>query len=347
MTKIHVEASGCYDVTVECGIIERIGEETAKLIRPCKAVIVSDEKVFPLYGETVTRSLECAGFEVLHFIHKNGENAKSLSVYSALQSFLCDHHTSRSDALFALGGGVTGDLAGFAAATYQRGIAFVQIPTTLLASVDSSVGGKTAVNLPSAKNQIGCFYQPKAVFCDPEVLRTLSAGDYRCGCAEVIKYGVLGSAELFEALENADIRTQEEYVISHCVKMKRDIVKVDELDNGVRRTLNLGHTIGHAVEKCSDFGISHGDAVAIGLAAVIRGAAKRGICTEHDRDRVIALLKRYDLPTELCFPHDALLEACRADKKISGGKIHLIVPECIGKCRIIPMEIEEIQGWLQ
>lgn len=346
MTRVHVEASGSYDVTVECGIINRIGEEAAKLIKPCKAVVVSGEKVFPLHGDTVVRSLESAGFEVLNFIHKSGEGAKNLEVYGELQNFLCENRISRSDVLFALGGGVTGDLTGFAAATYQRGMAFVQIPTTLLAMVDSSVGGKTAINLAAAKNQVGCFYQPKAVFCDPDVLKTLSAEDYRCGCAEVIKYGVLGNAEFFAEIAENDIRSQEEYVISTCIKMKRDIVKVDEFDNGLRRLLNLGHTIGHAVEKCSNFEISHGDAVAMGLAAIMRGAVSRGICSADDCGKVIDVLKKYGLPTEFCFSSHELFEACKSDKKISGGKMHLIVPEKIGKCRIIPIEIDEIQSWL-
>lgn len=346
MTVIRVEASGSYDVTVECGIINRVGQEAAKLFKPCRAVIVSGEKVFPIYGEAVAKSLESAGFEVLSFIHKSGEGAKNLEVYGELQNFLCENRISRSDVLFALGGGVTGDLTGFAAATYQRGMAFVQIPTTLLAMVDSSVGGKTAINLAAAKNQVGCFYQPKAVFCDPEVLKTLSAEDYRCGCAEVIKYGVLGNAEFFAEIEETDIRKQEEHVISTCVEMKRDIVKVDEFDNGLRRLLNLGHTIGHAVEKCSEFEINHGDAVAMGLAAIMRGAAERGICSPEDCYRVIDVLKKYNLPTELCFGSHELFEACKVDKKISGGRMHLIVPEEIGKCRIIPIEIDEIQSWL-
>ena len=347
MTTIHVDASGSYDVTVECGILDRIGEESAKLVKPCRAVIVSGEKVFPLYAEKVVNSLENAGFEVLTFIHKSGEGAKSLATFGELQSFLCENHISRSDVLFALGGGVTGDLTGFAAATYQRGIAFIQIPTTLLACVDSSVGGKTAINLAAYKNQVGCFYQPKAVFCDPDVLSTLSDEDYRCGCAEVIKYGVLSDAEFFEMLAESDIRENEEYVISRCVEMKRDVVQADEFDNAQRRLLNLGHTIGHAVEKCSDFAISHGDAVAIGTAAIMRGAAKRGICSDSDCARVIEVLKKHGLPTELCFECDELFEACKSDKKIADSKMHLVVPEKIGSCRIISIEIDEIKSWLQ
>lgn len=335
MSTIRVSASRDYDVTVSRGILNKVGEKAAELIAPCKAIIVSGEKVFPLYGEIVKSSLESAGFEVLCFVHETGEGAKSLETFGKLQNFLCENHVSRTDLLIALGGGVTGDLTGFAAATYQRGIAFVQIPTTLLAAVDSSVGGKTAINLPAGKNQVGCFYQPIAVFCDPDTLRTLPPEEYRCGCAEIIKYGVLGDAEFFGFLEKNDIRKNEEYIISHCVEMKRDIVQADEFDNGTRKLLNLGHTIGHAVEKLSDFKVSHGDAVAIGMASVMHKNA--------DSDRVISLLEKYDLPTVCPYGADDVAAACMADKKIEHGILQLIVPEHIGKCQIVPTEINELK----
>ena len=339
MTRVHINASREYEVIVERGILSRIGDEAKKLISPCKAVIVSGEKVFPIYGKTLKRSLEDAGFEILSFVHPSGESAKSLECFGALQSFLCENHVGRTDALFALGGGVTGDLTGFAAATYQRGIAFFQIPTTLLAAVDSSVGGKTAINLPEGKNQVGAFYQPTAVFCDPDTLSTLPPEQYRCGCAEVIKYGVLGDAEFFDFLEKNGIRENEEKVIAHCVKMKRDIVEKDEFDNGVRKLLNLGHTVGHAVEKLSGFSISHGDAVAIGMATVMSG--------NEDESRLVSLLRKYELPTACPYGADEIAEACMADKKIEHGKLQLIVPERIGSCRIVPTEITELKSWLK
>ncbi|MCF0138096.1 MAG: 3-dehydroquinate synthase [Oscillospiraceae bacterium] len=346
MTRVHVAASGCYDIIIERGILSRVGAESAGLLRSEKAVIVSGERVFPLWGETLRASLESAGFEVLCYIHETGETAKSLESYGALLNFLSEKQVHRTDCLFALGGGVTGDLTGFAAATYQRGMPFIQIPTTLLAMVDSSVGGKTAVNLPSAKNQVGCFYQPRAVFCDPEVLKTLPQEEYRCGCAEVIKYGVLGDGDFFSMLSERDFRGDEEPVIARCVEMKRDIVEADEFDLGQRRLLNLGHTLGHAAEKCSGFALPHGDAVAMGLAAVMRQAAARGICSSADCERVIETLKKYGLPTELAFGKKELFEACRADKKIANGKMHLIVPEKPGACRIIAMDTEELRSWI-
>lgn len=347
MRRVHIAASESYDVLIGHGLLQQVGEESAKLIKPCRAMIVSEKKIFALYGAALQHSLEQAGFTVFRFLHAGGEGAKSLAVFGELQNALCENRFSRSDAIFALGGGVTGDLAGFAAATYQRGIAFFQVPTTLLAAVDSSVGGKTAVNLPAAKNQVGCFYQPKAVFCDMDTLRTLSETEYRCGCAEVIKYGVLGDAAFFDALEQTDIRAQEEDVIAHCVEMKRDLVQKDEFDKGQRRLLNFGHTIGHAVEKCSGYAVTHGDAVAIGMVMILRGAVRHGICSKADCDRVVAVLEKYHLPTACSDSAEALFEACMADKKIGGGKMHLVVPNAIGSCTILSMEMDEFRNWLK
>ena len=347
MRRIHIAASTPYDVVIDCGLLHRAGEESAGLMRPCRAVIVSEEQIFALHGAALQRSLERAGFEVFRFFHPGGEASKSLAVFGALQSFLCAHHFSRSDAVFALGGGVTGDLAGFAAATYQRGIPFVQVPTTLLAAVDASVGGKTAVNLPEGKNQVGCFYQPRAVFCDRDTLQTLSDEAYRCGCAEVIKYGVLGDRAFFDSLAQTPIRAQEEQVIARCVAMKRDLVQEDEFDTGRRRLLNVGHTVGHAVEKCSGYAVSHGDAVAIGMATVMRGAVRHGLCCKEDCARLLSVLEKYRLPTTCDIPADALLEACMADKKTAGGKLHLVVPRAIGQCTVIPMDKEALRTWLE
>ena len=346
MISIPVSASTDYNVLIERGLIARVGEETSKLTKPAKAVIVSGPNTYPLYGETVTASLEGAGFEVLHFIHQGGEPAKSLETYGKLLNFLCDSHVSRSDILVALGGGVTGDLAGFAAATYLRGISFVQIPTTLLAAVDSSVGGKTAINLNSGKNQAGCFYQPIAVFCDPDTLKTLPDADYRCGCAEIVKYGVLAGGELFDTVSSGGIKQSEEADIASCVKIKSDIVNEDEFDRGTRMLLNLGHSIGHAVEKCSGYAAHHGDAVAVGMAMIARAAADKGFCSTDCRDKIIDTLRKYGLPTETSFKAEELFEASKADKKISGGKMHLIVPEKIGSCRIESIDIDALRDWL-
>lgn len=347
MRSIHVTASREYDVLIERGLLDRAGAEIARVLpKARRAVIVCGERVSKLYAERLAASLRRAGVEPAEFCYPGGEQCKTLETYGTLLRFAAAEKLSRSDVIVALGGGVTGDLVGFAAATYQRGIPFVQIPTTLLAAVDSSIGGKTAVNLESGKNQVGCFYQPSLVLCDPDTLFTLPEEEYRNGCAEVIKYGVLGSEEFFSALERRSVREQLDEVIAQCVKMKRDIVAADEFDTGRRQLLNLGHSFGHAVEKCSDFSIAHGSAVAIGMAMMCRAAYKRGICDGSTLARLENILSAYALPDKTDFTADELYAAALSDKKISGGKINLIVPEQIGKCRIEAIPTEELRVWL-
>ncbi|MDD6503238.1 MAG: 3-dehydroquinate synthase, partial [Oscillospiraceae bacterium] len=243
-------------------------------------------------------------------------------------------------------GGVTGDVSGFAAATYQRGISYIQIPTTLLAAVDSSVGGKTAIDLPAGKNLAGAFYQPGLVLCDYDTLNTLPEEVFTDGCAEVIKYGVIWDADFFEQLKSP-IRPQIESVIARCVEIKRDVVQQDEFDTGIRGLLNFGHTIGHAVEKCSAYAVSHGSAVAIGMALMTKAAYLAGRCDEDCVDSVYAMLRQYGLPTRTEFAPDDLLAAMLSDKKRSGSKISLIVPERIGKCDIVKLPVEEMKAFLR
>ena len=313
---------------------------------PCRAAIISDTNVWPLYGERVRASLEKAGFSCVFYCFPAGEASKNLSTYSRLLSFLAGEHISRSDILIALGGGVCGDMAGFAAATFLRGLPFLQIPTSLLAMVDSSVGGKTAVDLPEGKNLVGAFHQPALVLCDPDLLQTLPEAVLRDGSAEVIKYGVLGNADFFRRLEEAPILAQAQVVIETCIGMKRDVVEADEFDTGERRKLNLGHSFGHAIEKCSRYGISHGLAVAAGMAIITRAAVKKGLCEEDALPRLLSLLEKTGLPTSTDFSARALAAAALSDKKMSGGRIHLIVPERIGRCRILPVPPEELGDWL-
>ena len=229
--------SAAYEVKIGTGLLDRLGEEVRSQTRAGRAMVVSGEHVFPLYGKRAVESLRKAGIKAEPLVFPSGEETKSLARYGELLNALTAFQMSRSDCLIALGGGVTGDLTGFAAATYQRGIAYVQVPTTLLAAVDSSVGGKTAVNLPAAKNQVGAFYQPAVVLCDTETLSTLPQRELRAGYAEVIKYGILGDADLFDTLQQGSF-TQEE-IIETCVRMKADIVAEDEHDFGRRRLLNL------------------------------------------------------------------------------------------------------------
>ena len=347
MQTIHVQASRSYDVLIGEGLLPKAGEKLAEVISPCRAVIVSDDNVFALYGETLRKSLQDAGFEPMEFVFPHGESSKNLSVYGELLETMCAARITRSDCIVALGGGVVGDLAGFAAATYQRGIAFAQIPTSLLAAVDSSVGGKTAVDLPSGKNQVGCFYQPSVVLCDTDTFKTLPEAEYRNGCAEIIKYAMIGSSELFAALEEKPVSEQYEAVVSRCVSMKRDFVEQDEFDRGLRMMLNFGHTFGHAVESCSQFAIAHGQAVAMGMAAITESAVKRGFCEEGTLEKLTELLKSYHLNAKIPYPAQELFLAAGSDKKSSGGSINLIVPQKIGCCTIEKIKKEELLGWLQ
>ena len=347
MKTVHVDASRQYDVFIENGLLDRIGCELRSLTGAKTAAVLSDDHVFPLYGLRIIQTLEQAGFLVRSFVVPFGERSKSLSTYGEVLRFLADNHVTRSDMLLALGGGVVGDLGGFAAATYLRGIDYVQVPTTLLAMVDSSVGGKTAVNLESGKNQVGCFYQPRAVFCDPETLSTLPQDQFECGSAEVIKYAVLGNASFFEELRKKPISEQIEHVIQICVEMKRDLVHQDEYDRGLRQLLNLGHSFGHAVEACSRFRVLHGQAVAIGMAIMARAACRKGFCTDQTANKIVEILKQYNLPTETEYPLDDMFASVGADKKLSADTMHLVVPIDIGKCSIEAVPLENVKEWMR
>jgi 3-dehydroquinate synthase len=347
MKTVNVTASKNYQVIIGAGLLQNIGATVATVVRPCKAAIVSDSNVYALYGQTVKSSLEAAGFEVVHFVFPAGEESKNGNVYLELLNFLAERHLTRSDCLIALGGGVVGDMTGFAAATYLRGIAYIQVPTTLLAAVDSSVGGKTAIDLPAGKNLAGAFYQPRLVLCDTDTLTTLPQDIFRDGCAEVIKYGVLYDPTLFAHLKANGLDFHRENVIARCVELKRDVVAEDEFDHGSRQKLNLGHTIGHGVEAQSHFSISHGKAVAIGMAIVSRAAAANGFCTNETKDEILSVLERFELPITTAYSAGQLYTSALSDKKRSGGTVNLIVPEAIGSCAIVPTAITDLESFIQ
>ena len=347
MKEVRVEASRSYSVYVQPGLIDSAGEYISSLIKGDTAVIVSDDNVSRLYGQRLRLSLEKSGFRVLEYVFPHGEKSKCMDVYIRLLEFLLENRLTRSDVIVALGGGVVGDLAGFAAATFQRGMGLIQIPTTLLAMVDSSVGGKTAVNLEHGKNQVGSFYQPYGVICDPETLDTLPEEEFLCGCAEVIKYAVLGSREFFDSLKGAGVRQNLEGVITACVEMKRDIVASDEFDTGRRMLLNLGHTVGHAVEACSGFTVLHGQAVAIGMAVISRAANRRGLLPDSDLHEILDILERFGLPTQTKYPALDLYRETLADKKSGSTHITLVVPRKIGSCELMKPEREEVLGWIE
>lgn len=277
MHRITVNTSVPYDVLIERGLLARLGELTARVLAPGRtAAILSDSNVWPLYGDAAAQSLKDAGFTTCHYVFPAGESSKTPETLVSFVEFLAESGLTRSDFVVALGGGVTGDMGGLAASLYQRGIDCVQVPTSLLAMVDSSVGGKTAVDLPQGKNLMGTFTQPRLVVCDPDVLRTLKPEVYNEGMAEVIKYGMFGNRKLLQQLSEDETDIAD--IIAVCVEMKRVVVDEDEKENGARQILNFGHTIGHAVERLSHFSIYHGEGVAIGMAVMTRGCVRLGCC---------------------------------------------------------------------
>lgn len=347
MKKIEVKASKNYTIHIGEGLLSSAGEIIKKTIGVCSAVIVTDNVVNLLYGNEVEKSLVKSGFSVSRYVIKSGEPSKDMNTLTRLLNFFASQNIARTDAVVALGGGVVGDIAGFAAAVYLRGIKLVQIPTTLLAAVDSSVGGKTAVNLEKGKNLAGAFYQPDVVICDYSTLSTLSHGVFADGCAEVIKYGMILDKEFFEFLQDNDIKNNLEHVISRCVTLKRDIVGNDEFEKDSRRLLNFGHTIGHAIEKCSKYKIPHGSAVAMGMVIVSRGAYKLGVCREDYSPEIARLLAKNSLPATCDFPAKQLYQAALADKKRKGSSIALVLPEEIGKCRVHEIGIDELLQFIE
>jgi len=346
MRSVTVSVSKEYNVLIGGGLLSRAGAITREVCGGEKAALVADDIVNGLYSGAVENSLRESGYATVKFVFPHGEQSKSPETYISLLNALTEAGLSRSDPVVALGGGVAGDLAGFAAATYLRGVPFVQIPTTVLAMVDSSIGGKTAINLPAGKNQAGAFYQPDAVICDYGTLKTLPEEIFRDGCSEIIKHAVILSAELFELLK-MPLEPQMEDIITWNIMIKRDTVAADERDTGIRQILNFGHTIGHGVEKHSGYSITHGSAVAIGMSVVSRGAFRMGVCGEDCHQEIVGALKRFELPYETDILPDKLIEAAFSDKKRSGKRINMILPEKIGKCVIKSFSLDEAADFIR
>lgn len=344
MRSVTVKTSATYKVLIGSGLLQKAGEAVKKVISPCKAAIVTDSTVVHLYEETVRKSLTEAGFSVCTFVFPAGEASKNMHTLSHLLEFLAKEEMTRTDMIVALGGGVTGDLAGFGAAVYLRGISFVQIPTTFLAAIDSSVGGKTAVDLEAGKNLAGAFYQPKLVLCDTDVLQTLPEVVFADGIAEALKYGVLGDAALFEKIAGGDFRQDLEEIIETCVSMKRDVVEEDEFDTGKRQLLNLGHTFGHAIEQKSHFQMTHGHAVAIGMHLIAKAAEAKGIAEKGTAAAIAKALEQNQLPKETEFSPTEVAEGTLRDKKRRGGTISFVFPKKIGACEIVKIPVEEVEA---
>ena len=324
--------------------LENIGIEVRKKLKGKNTVIVTDKNVEKLYLSKCRKSLEDAGVKTEVFVIEPGEESKSGETYLKLINFLAEIPLTRTDFLVALGGGVVGDLTGFAAATYLRGIEVVQVPTTVLAAVDSSVGGKTAINLKAGKNLAGAFHQPVLVVQDCSTFNTLPEEIYRDGMAEVIKYGIIEDEKLFEYLKDKD-KTEETIhtVVDKCVDIKRKFVEEDEFDRGIRQLLNFGHTIGHAIEKASDFEISHGNAVAKGMHMITKISAEKGWCDKNVSDEVDSILTTYGFDLNVPYEKDVLIDIMLSDKKRKGDYIDLVIPKRIGKCVLKRIDTKELR----
>jgi 3-dehydroquinate synthase len=343
MTSIRINASTRYDVSVGAGASERAADFIrSALPRVNKVAVVTDSNVDALHSSAVVSDLADAGLAPMKFTFPAGEKSKNLATYASLIDFLAGSRLDRTDIVLALGGGVTGDMAGFAAATYKRGIDFIQMPTTLLAMVDSSVGGKTGVDIAAGKNLVGAFHQPRAVFCDLRFLDTLPDEWRMDGMGEVLKYAVLRDQGLFGKLESAPLAPIGESEIASCIGMKRDIVEADEKESGVRKLLNLGHTFAHAIEKLSGFGISHGRAVATGIAMASRAAVKRGVLSGEDCSRIESLVSAMGYDAHVQFAAADIADAMLDDKKVEGGSIDLVLPHGIGCCAVCRTPLAEV-----
>ncbi|NRB09209.1 MAG: 3-dehydroquinate synthase [Richelia sp.] len=342
-----------YEIAIAPGNLERLGEYMADLKLGKKVLLVSNPTIFKHYGQKAIASLEAGGFKFVHHILPAGERYKTPSSIKKIYDAALANRLERSSTMVALGGGVIGDMTGFASATWLRGINFVQVPTSLLAMVDAAIGGKTGVNHPQGKNLIGAFHQPRLVLIDPDILQTLAAREFRAGMAEVIKYGIIWDAELFAQMENNKNLSQLGYIKSELMdfiltcscQAKADVVSKDEKEAGLRAILNYGHTIGHAVESLTGYTqVIHGEAVAIGMVAAGQIAMELGMWTKQDTQRQDALIQKAGLPTKLPDSLDinTIADTLQTDKKVKDGKVRFILPTQIGNVEIIdkiPTEI--------
>ena len=353
MEKIHVDLGAhAYDIEIEAGLLPTVGGKVAALLpKARKAAIVSDTNVAPLYAAQLQASLEAAGLAVVQVVIEAGEQSKNMTVLSQVLEQLATAGLTRTDVLLTLGGGVVGDLGGFAAASYMRGIAFVQVPTSLLAQIDSSVGGKVAVDLAAGKNLAGAFYQPKAVFIDTNLLRTLSTRFLHDGLAEAIKYGCIKDAALFDKIagfaDDAELLANIDSVVATCCAIKARIVEEDEFDTGLRMLLNFGHTLGHAVEQHFGYsGVTHGEGVAIGMYQLTARTEAMGLTAAGTAARIKAVLEKYNLPLAAGVEKKELLSTMARDKKKNGSSITIIILKALGEGVLQKLDWQQVPEYL-
>ncbi|MDO4436748.1 MAG: 3-dehydroquinate synthase [Coriobacteriaceae bacterium] len=353
---IDINTPQPYRVLVGTFLLEQIGELTRGVCESAsRALIISDSNVAPLYAAPVSESLKSAGFATSIATFEAGENQKNMRTYGELLDRCADEQLTRSDVIIALGGGVVGDMAGFVAATYMRGIPFIQVPTTLLAMVDSSVGGKTAVDLESGKNLAGAFWQPRLVVADIGCLGTLSDEQFADGCGEVIKHAMIADADLFDELERTPLTLElvktdlarAAWLIARNIDIKRAVVVEDERESGLRKLLNFGHTIGHGVEAAANYALGHGTCVGIGMVAIASASVTAGVCDEGVPERLARLLHAHGLELACDAADDDVYESALHDKKRAGDHIDLVVPRVIGAASLAPTPLDEFRRILE
>ena len=347
MRVLQVETTQAYPVYIGRSILAGCGEPIKKIHRPCRIGLVSDSIVEKIYLNLVLSSLEHAGFHCTSFVFPAGEASKNLTTYGQILEFFASAQLTRSDLIVALGGGVTGDMTGFAAATYLRGVPWLQLPTTLLAAVDASVGGKTAVNLSYGKNLAGAFHQPRAVIFDTACLDTLTQPQLQDGVAEMIKHGAIADQNLFHRLteEFSTHSSDLEEIIGRNIEIKKSFVDIDEQDQGLRQLLNFGHTIGHSIEKCSAYQISHGHAVAIGMLVETRAAHRLGL-SQVQEETIYEALKRQGLPCRCPYSSEQIYQAALGDKKRNGNQISLVKLVQIGQAELFHLDLDTFRQFV-
>lgn len=339
MKSLRINLENEYDIIISAGIISEAGRIVSEKCEGFdKIAVITDDNVDKLYSDSLLSSFrKCNTYK---YVIPHGEQSKNFAELEKILMFLADNGFTRNDVVAALGGGVVGDIAGLASALYMRGIRLVQIPTTLLAMTDSSVGGKTAVDLPQGKNLIGAFHQPSLVLCDTDCLKTLDKKTFSEGIAEIIKYGIISDKNIVERLLKNDISDDIEYYISRSLEIKAGFAERDEFDNGERQALNFGHTVAHAIEKCSDYTIPHGLAVATGMLIEARGLEKSGYITENVSNVIERLLEKYNLPFSVSYSAGELFKAARKDKKSTSDNITLVIPERLGAYKLKKISLE-------
>lgn len=338
-----IKLANAVDIYLMQGILNDLGEIVRPYINGNRALIVTDSNVSPLYGDKVKSQLELVGFDVAISEIIAGEESKNLTTVSDLYRQFNLMEIGRSDVIIALGGGVVGDIAGYAAATYMRGIPYIQVPTTLLAQIDSSIGGKTGVDLSYGKNLVGSFYQPKAIIIDTEVIKTLKEENFNDGIAEAIKYGLIRDRWIFDTLSRGYDQEELREVIKRSVLIKAEIVEEDEHEGGLRMILNYGHTYGHAIEKCMNYrGINHGAAVGVGMVIAASIGEQMGITPIGIKTEIINLLQKYNLPTTTNIDKKSLNYAIMSDKKRSGDKINFVLIKDIGQAVVTKITIKDL-----